>query len=147
MAKIIKHRDVGEIVVNKMAGTKTAWECRNGRVVEPIHADLMETEKYVTNSVKLRCEGNNNIDCFLAFHGMCLTNEPTGRSSRGGRLSPRCAWTSRRRTGMIRMFCVEMTSQKSPIRRRVTLNSCRRPERHDEGDDGGCSLEGPQRHC
>ena len=44
-AGIFKHRDVGEIVVNKTAGTKTVVQFRNARVVEQSIADPMENVK------------------------------------------------------------------------------------------------------
>ncbi|KAL7712075.1 Ribosomal 40S subunit protein S1B [Entamoeba marina] len=44
--KNFKKRNVGQIVVNKSTGTKSAIEGLRGRVVEANLADLLENEKY-----------------------------------------------------------------------------------------------------
>ena len=73
--KNFKRRDVGQIVVNKTAGTRIASEQLKGRVVEVNLADLMENEKYGLYNYKFRCEDVNGKDCLMVFHGLKLTTD------------------------------------------------------------------------
>lgn len=73
--KNFKRRDVGQIVVNKTAGTRIASEQLKGRVVEVNLADLLENEKYGLYNYKFRCEDVNGKDCLMVFHGLKLTTD------------------------------------------------------------------------
>ena len=73
-ARILKHRDVVQIV-NKIVWTKTAGECPKDRVVEQSHADLTGSDKRVTHSVNLWCDGITNRDCLTVFDGMRPAND------------------------------------------------------------------------
>ena len=111
--KIFKHRDVGQIVINKTAGTKIASEGLKGRVVEQSLADLMESEKYVNYNVKLRCEDVNNRDCLMVFHGMRLTNDKyRSLIKKWASLVEAHADVKTADGHLIRMFCIAMTSRK-----------------------------------
>lgn len=73
--KNFKKRNVGQIVVNKTAGTRIASEQLKGRVVEVNLADLLESEKYGAYNYKFRCEDVNGKDCLMVFHGLKLTTD------------------------------------------------------------------------
>ena len=73
--KNFKQRDVGQIVVNKTAGTRIASEQLKGRVVEVNLADLLQNEKYGLYNYKFRCEDVNGKDCLMVFHGLKLTTD------------------------------------------------------------------------
>ncbi|KAL7715061.1 Small ribosomal subunit protein eS1 [Entamoeba marina] len=65
--KNFKKRNVGQIVVNKSTGTKSAIEGLRGRVVEANLADLLENEKYALYNYKFRCEDVNGKRLFNGF--------------------------------------------------------------------------------
>ena len=69
---VFKHRDVVEIVINRMVSTKVA---SGGHVVEQSVADPMESDKCVTYSLKLRCDDINNRDCLTVIHGRAMAND------------------------------------------------------------------------
>ena len=111
--KIFKKRDVGQIVINKSAGTKIASEGLKGRVVEQSLADLLEHERYVNYNVKLRCEDVNGRDCLMVFHGMRLTNDKL-RSLVKKWATLIETYTDVKTTDghLIRLFCIGMTARK-----------------------------------
>ena len=94
-ARIINHRDVGQTSTRRQ-GPRIPRACRNCRVLDPSLDDLMESDKCVTYSVELRCDGITNRDCLPVIQGGGWQTTRTGRSSRGGGLSPRGTGTSRR---------------------------------------------------
>ena len=112
--KNFKRRDVGQIVVNKTAGTRIASEQLKGRVVEVNLADLMENEKYGFYNYKFRCEDVNGKDCLMVFHGLKLTTDKLRSIVK--------KWCSLIETyvdvkttdnNLIRVFCIGFTARKA----------------------------------
>ena len=111
--KNFKRRDVGQIVVNKTAGTRIASEQLKGRVVEVNLADLMENEKYGLYNYKFRCEDVNGKDCLMVFHGLKLTTDKL-RSivKKWCTLIETYVDVKTTDNNLIRVFCIGFTSRR-----------------------------------
>ena len=145
---VFKHRDVVEIVINRMVSTKVASDGHVGHVVEPSVADPMESDKCVTYSLKLRCDDINNRDCLPVIHWMRLTNDKNQTLiKKWASLADSHADDKTADGHMVWMFFVAMTSLKMSQIKNEPRAAAEVPERHDQDDDGGCSLEGLQRDC
>nr|BAN37721.1 40S ribosomal protein S3a, putative [Entamoeba histolytica] len=112
--KNFKRRTVGQIVVNKTAGTRIASEQLKGRVVEVNLADLMENEKFGAYNYKFKCEDVNGKDCLMIFHGLKLTTDKLRSIVKKWCTLIETSVDVKTTDGhLIRIFCIGSTSRKS----------------------------------
>ena len=147
-ARIINHRDVGQTSTRRQ-GPRIPRACRNCRVLDPSLDDLMESDKCVTYSVELRCDGITNRDCLKAFHGTRLTIDTylSLIKKRASLVQAHADVKTAEGHGPGVLHWDDITEDEADQEDESRAAAAEDPEHHDRDDDGGCCLEGPQRPC
>lgn len=114
-------RYVGETLVNKTQGMKTASDALKGRVFEACLADLSKNEDLAFRKMYLRCEDVQGNFVLTNFHGMDFTTDKLRSLVRKWQTTVEASVDARTTDGfLLRLFCIGFTKRRALQVRKTT---------------------------